>query len=47
MNYGRPSSAAVPGGVEDSRLRDAGEGHEEVDLVVSGLVAFGGTELKD
>lgn len=43
----RVDALPILGGVEDSRLRDAGEGHEGVDLVVTGFVAFGGIEVKD
>ena len=46
----RLDALPVLGGVEDSRLRaarDEQKGHEEVDLVVSGFVAFGAIELKD
>ena len=36
----------VLGGVEDDRpRRDASEGHEEVDLVITGFVAFGGVSV--
>jgi len=36
----------VLGGVSDERAR-AGESHEQVDLVVTGFVAFGGIEVTD
>lgn len=43
----RLDALPILGAVEDSRLRADGGGHEEVDLVVSGFVAFGGIEVKD
>jgi hypothetical protein len=43
----RLDALPILGGVEDSRLRTEGDGHEGVDLVVSGFVAFGGIEVTD
>jgi hypothetical protein len=44
----RLDALPILGSVEDSRLRAAPEDeHEGVDLVVDGLVAFGGIEVKD
>jgi len=44
----RLDALPIFGAVEDSRLRaDRSEAHDEVDLVVSGFVAFGGIEVKD
>ena len=43
----RLDALPIFGAVEDSRLRADGTKHDDVDLVVSGFVAFGGIEVKD